>query len=59
MAAAAETRLGAAPRCRGGRAATVTLRAVHRDEDQPRDHYALQTAIYINALIMVYADYRT
>lgn len=55
MAAAAKTRpsLEPAPSCRGR---GVALRAVQRDEDHPRDHCALQTAIYINALIMVLRD---
>lgn len=53
MAAAAKTRpsLEPAPSCRGR---GVALGAVQRDEDHPQEeHYASQTAIYINALIMV------
>lgn len=55
MAAAAKTRpsLEPAPSWRRRGAVRVALRAVQRDEDHPQDHYALQTAIYINALIMV------
>ena len=57
MAAATETRLGAAPPEEDEPPQSHS--AVQRDEDQPQDHNALQTAIYINALIMVYADYRS
>ena len=55
MAAAAKTRPALEPASshRGRGATGVTLTAVQRDEDHPQGHYALQTAIYINALIMV------
>lgn len=55
MAAAAKTRPALEPASshRGRGAAWVTLTAVQRDEDQPQVHDELQTAIYINAFIML------